>query len=182
MSHNLYTLNNAGGNVLSYHTVSKGVLYFGRGSTSAYPASLGTGGLVSFEWYAPASERVNTIGATFGTGSATGWINSITLPAGTYMFYFYCLVPTTTSNPSYVPVSYITTNENGVYDGQLNIYNSAYTSVNGRRDVGSYTGKIIREYSISTTLTFNVGYSSGGGISDAGGRISEHQFFFARKL
>ena len=59
MSHNLYTLNNAGGNVLSYHGASKGILYFGRGSTDAYPASLGTGSLVSFEWYAPASERVN---------------------------------------------------------------------------------------------------------------------------
>ena len=75
MSHNLYTINNDGGDVVSYHGASLGILYLGHGSTDNYPATMNNGDL--FEWYDP--NPINTLGATLRTGSASNWYDQITL-------------------------------------------------------------------------------------------------------
>lgn len=178
MSHNLYTINNEGADVVSYHGANKGVLYFGFGTADNYPASLTNGSV--FEWYAPASERINTIGATFGTGSATGWINSITIPAGTYLFNHYCLTPTLKTTTGYA-VSVILFKENGTDFFQGHIYNGSTSDVNGAEN--KYTRRsFVQTYTSSVTITFELIVTSVASVSDIGQRISTSQFFFLRKL
>lgn len=178
MSHNLYTLNNDGANVVSYHGANKGILYFGFGSADNYPASLTH--LSTFEWYAPASERINTIGATFGTGSATGWINSITIPAGTYLFNYYGLIPTLKISAGNA-LGVIVFLENGTYNFSGHVYNNSTSDINGAEN--KYTRRsFIQTYTSSTTITFELHVTSVASVSDAGQRMSTTQFFFVRKL
>lgn len=172
MSHNLYTINNAGGNVVSYHGAGLGVLYLGHGSTQTYPTTLNTGDL--FEWYDP--NPINTIGATLRTGSASDWYDQITLPAGTYWFRGYYSMPITSGS------MYMHFDENGVsnFSGRSRCNSAQYYTE--RNHVMSVNYKAT--YSSSTNITFRcleaIAITMTAGT--ARNRISETQYLFIRRL
>ena len=79
MSHNLYTLNNNGGDVASYHGSSNGFVYIGHGETATYPKAFTH--LDVIEYYD--TNPINTLGATLHS-TYTNWYNGVTVGAGTY--------------------------------------------------------------------------------------------------
>jgi hypothetical protein len=177
MSHNLYTINNEGGDVVSYHGASLGVLYLGHGSTDNYPATLNNGDI--WEWYDP--NPINTLGATLRTGSATNWYDQITLPAGTYRFMNYIAAPVL--DPTGVFRLQFT--ENGVGN------NVGWTLLQGQNSANAVTFNFPHDQDFTNTYTssVNITYVCGptGTASIATGtttrqRISESQFLFIRRL
>ena len=193
MSHNLYTINNDGADVASYHGSNQGVIYIGRGETQTYAGNLNPTtspywSTTKFEFYD--SNPINTIsGASFNKRAGTNWIQSITLPAGTYEMRCSCLAPTYSTNAGNIALKFFvfssTSNvpptQNGISDGIFSMsptyadQNYQYT----RSDCSVFT------LASSEDVFFLIGQVSISGaysttISDD--RISETAYVFIRKL
>ena len=170
MSHNTYTINNEGADVVSYHGAGLGVLYIGHGGTDTYPTTLNDGD--TFEWYDP--NPINTVGATLGAGSSTGWIDSITLPAGTYWFRGYCAVPVIGSNFLRIRLAEGATDKAQFFAMVPSYYNDA--NFMSARSLNHFT-----VLSSSTVITFNV-RPVGITIASDTDRISESQYLFIKRI
>jgi hypothetical protein len=188
MSHNLYTINNEGGNVLSYHGFNDGVIYIGRGEDAGtYAGSFATGAKV--EWYD--SNPINTIeGASFTKRAGTNWIQEIHLPAGTYLFEGTFLTPMTGLNEMRL-LQYIFDNstESRPTADPLFLQN---LSTNGDQKGTDFFPKslnsallVITPTSPATTVDIYWKFQQSTGMSyfdTASMRISETQFLFIRKI
>lgn len=183
MSHNLYTLNNEGGNVQCYHGANDGVIYIGRGETQTYAGTLNpsTNLTTAFEFYD--SNPINTIsGASFTKRAGTNWIQSFTLPAGSYELRSSCLAPTfNAGGPSAVTLAIFKSSAQQYRSGILN-YSPTYGDDNYqyvRSDTAVFT------LSTTTTLSFSIfrvtiHSQKSQMISDD--RISETAYVFIRKV
>jgi|DEB0MinimDraft_6_1074348.scaffolds.fasta_scaffold01629_2 hypothetical protein len=177
MSHNLYTINNEGGDVVSYHGASLGILYLGRGSTQNYPATLTTGDL--FEWYD--SNPINTLGATLRTGSATDWYDQITLPAGTYRFMNYVSAPVLDPTGIYR----LRLAENGTVNNYGVIKLTGANTSNEDPYNFPYDLDFTNTYTSSVNITFVCDPTGTASIATGATtrqRISESQFLYIRRL
>jgi hypothetical protein len=181
MSHNLYTLNNEGGDVQCYHGANDGVIYIGHGETQTYPDTSFTNGN-KLEFYD--SNPINTInGASFNKRAGTNWIQSITLPAGKYELRASDLLPvshpTSASGIAYFPVKSGTTtyrrglnNSTPSYFDDNYMYNKSVCCVLDFSSAGVTLFLEIQPISISGTLS----------VINSDDRISETAYLFIRKL
>ena len=183
MSHNTYTINNVGANVVSYHGANKGIIYIGRGESAAYGGSFANNEV--YEWYD--SDPVNTItGASFTTVSrASGtWIQKITLPAGTYHIEAYSLVPISNASIAYMPMVLrqdVGGTETGRVKGAWYAENAA--SVNGVQYNLLDISHDLAVLTATTTIFWRfIVQVSGTTVSDTGQRISTTNTLFIRKL
>ena len=172
MSHNLYTLNNQGADVASFHGANLGVLYIGRGESSAYTATLNSGDF--FEFYD--TNPVNTLGATLTQGASAGWIKSVGLAAGTYEASVSALV--TGTGTGHIGVN--------CYNGTSYVYSLVFqcrspSLQNGWQTPVPTSGHGMFTLSTFTTLRWLIAPAVRTG-SDQGGRMSETSFLFIRRI
>ena len=175
MSHNLYTLNNEGADVASFHGANLGVVYIGRGESSAYTASMADGDY--FEFYD--TNPINTLGATLAQGASAGWIKSVGLSAGTYEIHTSALVTGTTTSP-FGSVQ-ISCHDGTTGYGSLHISSKDSTSHGGWQVMLPSSGHGIIAPTGSITLRW-IFSSLRRTPSDIGGRMSECSFLFIRRL
>ena len=188
MSHNLYTINNEGANVVSYHGFNDGVIYIGRGETASYVGDLtgGTGDATddayAFEWYD--SNPINTIsGASFTKRSGTNWIQKITLPAGTYWIEYASLVPGTQPGSSYGRgiLNFVIDGASPSTVGQFYTQQQSKELLQQGLDMYPMHAGKLQVYASTTTFFVTV-YKSDRTLSDTGNRISQCSYMFIRKL
>lgn len=173
MSHNTYTINNEGADVVSYHGANLGILYVGRGESSAYTASLSTGQY--FEFYD--TNPVNTLGATLTQGASAGWIKSIGLSAGTYEIYVSALVPG--SSAGLVGI-YLNDGTDYYLQGSFLTRSSSLQNSSLNQVVPS-NGHCFVTFSSAVTIKWIIEVITRT-PADTGGRISETSFLFIRRL
>jgi len=188
MSHNLYTINNEGGNVLSYHGFNDGVIYIGRGEDAGtYAGSFATGQKV--EWYD--SNPVNTIeGASFTKRAGTNWIQEIHLPAGTYIFDATFLTPMTgLSEMRYLQYIFDNSTESRPTGDPLFMSSYSTNADKTSRDFFPYNVSasllVITPTSPATTVDLYWKFQQSPSMSyfdTSTMRISETQFLFIRKV
>lgn len=171
MSHNLYTINNQGSDVASFHGASLGVLYLGRGESAAYDLTGFTSGDY-FEFYD--TNPVNTLGATLTQGASAGWYKSFTVPAGTYEIHVNILVPGTGSGHILLRMT-ASTIRVGTFQSKSATLQDQWSSIQPSSGNGVFT------LSTSTTLYFSIEPTSRT-PADTGGRMSENSFLFLRKV
>lgn len=177
MSHNLYTINNQGADVASFHGANLGVVYIGRGESSAYTASMANGDY--FEFYD--TDPVNTLGATLTQGASAGWIKSVGLSAGTYEIHTSALVTGTTNDPIGFGSVFLEATDGTNYFYELNMACRDPEAQNGWNFVPPQIGHSILNFGSSITLRW-VFSSLRRTPSDIGSRMSECSFLFIRKL
>jgi len=179
MSHNLYTINNEGGTVLSYHGANLGYIYIGRGEDALYQGTYSVGSKIEFY----DSNPINTIdGASFTKRAGTNWIQEITLPAGKYLIHGYTLVPLVHSTAA------STLNAFYVFDGLTEsftrrgvFFTQNSTWVNERLEENRQASFAFFELTAPRDIYFKF-YSITGTLSSAGNRQSKSNFLFIRKL
>lgn len=188
MSHNTYTINNDGADVLSYHAFNEGIIYIGHGEDAGtYAGSFSTGQVV--EWYD--STPVNTIeGASFTKRSGTNWIQKIHLPAGTYIFDATFLTPMTGLNEMRL-LQYIFDNGTESRPTADPLFMSNFSTNADKtgtdffpRDVNNSL-LVITPTSPATTVDLYWKFQQSPSMSyfdTASMRISETQFLFIRKI
>ena len=183
MSHNLYTINNDGADVASYHGANKGIIYLGRGESANYGGSFANNEI--YEWYD--SDPINTIsGASFTTVSrASGtWIQKITLPAGTYHIEAYSLVPISNTVIAYMPIV-LRQDVGGTETGRVKgaWYTQNALSLNGAQYYLQDVSHDLAVLSATTTIFWRFIVQIGGTtVSDTGQRISTTNTLFIRKI
>lgn len=175
MSHNLYTLNNVGGDVQCYHGTNQGVIYLGRGETAAYSGSLSNGQV--FEWYD--SNPINTItGASFTAGSAANWYSKFTLPSGTYTFSLNALLPGTGAGAAYLRMYDASATQ--IRFGQVLCSSSTYLNLGQAATIQNTLQRVLT-FSSSETIHWQFD-SFSRTLADTGNRISECQYILIRKV
>ena len=180
MSHNLYTINDEGGDVVSYHGANLGYIYIGHGEDEAYQGAYTTGSKIEFY----DSNPINTIdGASFTKRTGTNWIQDITLPAGKYLIYAYSLQPLIFSGQG------ADTNAFYEYDGATEVFNRRGVFFTCNSEFVNDSTSEVRETSYgyldlaaSRTIYWKLGTLSGGTRSSAGNRQSKSNFLFLRKI
>lgn len=180
MSHNLYTINNGGGTVLSYHGANLGYIYIGHGEDEAYQGAYTVGSKLEFY----DSNPINTIdGASFTKRAGTNWIQEITLPAGKYLIHAYTLQPliySTSAYISYLMYIYDGATETSNIPAAFNTFNSDW--VNGVLYENREASFAFFELTASRTIYFKINFVSNGTRSSAGNRQSKSNFLFLRKI
>ena len=180
MSHNLYTINNEGGTVLSYHGANLGYIYIGHGEDELYQGSYAVGSKVEFY----DSNPINTIdGASFTKRAGTNWIQEITLPAGKYLIHAYTLQPLIASIAAYI--SYFMYIYDGVTETAYNPPNFATCNsmwVNESQNELREVSFAFFELTASRTIYFKINQVLSGTRDSAGNRQSKSNFLFLRKL
>ena len=196
MSHNLYTINNEGANVLSYIGASKGIIYVGRGESASIPNSPAfasnphswANSNTMFFWYD--SNPINTIsGASFT--QSNNWIEEFNLPAGDYeirasvsvqmadgSYHFMVFMQDKPASSSWNSDGHSDFNHDAM------ISNRSSTGLISVQRVEDFKFSKIFSYSTATTIRFKAILSShqGTGITDSNNRISETQYIYIRKL
>lgn len=188
MSHNLYTLNNEGGNVQCYHGANDGVIYIGRGETQTYAGELNptSSWTTNFEFYD--SNPINTIsGASFNKRAGTNWIQSITLPAGTYEIRCSCLAPTSGNDTNLAVNYFIFSSTNNKYPSQTGISEGIFNTTSRFSDENyAYLRSDCSVFTLSTSedVFFLMGFATIGiaAVITSDDRISETAYIFIRKL
>ena len=180
MSHNLYTINNEGGTVLSYHGANLGYIYLGHGEDEAYQGSYAVGSKIEFYDSSP----INTIdGASFTKRAGTNWIQEITLPAGKYLIHCYTLQPLVASISSYISYFmyiYDGVTETSFIPAAFNTFNAKW--VNESQDENREASFAFFELTASRTIYFKINLVLSGTRSSAGNRQSKSNFLFLRKI
>ena len=179
MSHNTYTINNEGADVVSYHGASLGYIYIGHGEDALYQGSFTVGSKIEFY----DSNPINTIdGASFTKRSGTNWIQEITLPAGKYLLHAYTLQPLVHSTIASVQNSFYE------FDGATQVFNRRgvfFTQnskwVNERQEESRQASFAFFELTASRDIYWKIGGVTGT-LSKAGNRQSKSNFLFLRKL
>jgi hypothetical protein len=178
MSHNLYTINNAGGDVVSYHGFSRGVIYIGHGEDEAYQATTyAVGDIVEFYDSTP----INSIdSATFTKRAGTNWIQKINLPAGTYFIQAYTLFPNTAGHTSRYEFYKNDGTETSIFEIQF--FGRDSSSFDGSAQEVQQMSEGVFVLSATSDVYFKIGSISAGTPTSAGNRQSKSNFIMIRRL
>lgn len=178
MSHNLYTLNNDGGDVASYHGGQNGFIYLGRGETATYQGSFSQ--LAFIEFYD--SNPINTIaGASLVAGAAANWYKGFTVPAGTY--YIEMSQHLQKSGSGRYIYAYAGVTFDGGSSRKAQTYHSISTSMATDQN-SQFPRTLVHAQTLTSTSTINfqwAGFNTGS-YTDTPIRLSETQFVLIRKV
>jgi hypothetical protein len=191
MSHNTYTLNNVGGNVLSYHGANLGIIYIGHGESASMPTTspyFGDTGGVAWSWPAVPwydSNPINTIsGASFT--QSNNWITEFHLPAGDYEMR--ASISMQISDGS-AHLFFFMEEKIGAgayafnYDAMIS--NRSSTGLISKQRVEVFKFSKIMRWSSAVSIRFQgitENWSTSGGTTDPNNRLSETQYMYIRRL
>lgn len=177
MSHNLYTINNEGANVFSYHGASKGIIYVGRGESATFPNSTITHGS-TLQFYD--SNPINTISGASFTQSGN-WISEVHLPSGDYEIRASVSMQIATSRFVFYAIyedsgSGYTLEYNDIFSNRLS------SGITNTQRIEPFQSSKIFSFSTATSIRYTMFFEGGTSQSDANNRISETQYLYIRKL
>ncbi len=172
MSHNLYKINSNASNVFSYQGDDLGLIYIGHGETATYQGTINQSEVV--EWYD--SNAINTIsGSSFTKRAGTNWIQTISLPAGTYRVD--ASVSMQINNQDAI---ILVARASGVYSNDNLIAcckPSQFTSTSFLQ-----LNAFSQIFQFASTTTFDFIYGASTSETDPNDRVSESQYLMIRRL
>ena len=178
MSHNLYTINNEGADVISYYGPNLGYIYIGHGENVLYAATpIAVGDIVEFYDSTP----INTIeGATFTKRAGTNWIQKINLPTGTYFIQAYTLFPNTAGHTSRYEFYKNDGTETELFEIQF--FNRESSSFDGSAVEVQQMSEGVFVLSATSDVYFKIASISAGTPDSADNRQSKSNFIIIRRL